>query len=159
MENSLWHCFLPALVSYTPKGQQDGVLLRTTWKVGGNEVVEIKSGGNRSDPILGCVPRHDDQSSAIPSVMIPVSLQVGHLPLPPQFGHLSWSELRATFRPVPKHCWQSPLPPQSRQRLLPPRLLNGMNTPGNDSTPMWAGRVRLLLDGDVARGSHCFELG
>src|ERR1035441_8239341 len=93
MENSLWHCFLPALVSYTPKGQQDGVLLRTTWKVGGNEVVEIKSGGNRSDPILGCVPRHDDQSSAIPSVMIPVSLQVGHLPLPSQFGHFSWSEL------------------------------------------------------------------
>ena len=59
MENSLWHCFLPALVSYTPKGQQDGVLLRTTWKVGGNEVVEIKSGGNRSDPILGCVTRHE----------------------------------------------------------------------------------------------------
>jgi hypothetical protein len=36
-------------------------------------------------------------------VMIPVSLQVGHLPVPAQFGHFSWSELRATFRPVPKH--------------------------------------------------------
>src|ERR1017187_1053843 len=57
LENSLRHCFLPALVSYTPKGQQDGVLLRTTWKVGGNEVVEIKSGGNRSDPSFGCVTR------------------------------------------------------------------------------------------------------
>src|ERR1035441_9171274 len=119
MENSLWHCFLPALVSYTPKGQQDGVLLRTTWKVGGNEVVEIKSGSNRSDPSFGCVTATNDQSSASPNVMIPVSLQVGHLPVPPQFGHFSWSELRATFRPVPKHCWQSPLPPQSRQRLSP----------------------------------------
>jgi hypothetical protein len=37
-------------------------------------------------------------------VMIPVSLHVGHRPVPPQFGHFSWSELRATFRPVPKHC-------------------------------------------------------
>ena len=46
----------------------------------------------------------DDQESESPSVMIPVSLQVGHLPVPPQFGHLSWSELSATFRPVPKHC-------------------------------------------------------
>ena len=47
---------------------------------------------------------HDnDQESEIPSVIIPVSLQVGHLPVPPQFGHFSWSELRATFRPVPKH--------------------------------------------------------
>ena len=27
-----------------------------------------------------------------------------------------------------------------------------MNTPGNDSTPMLAGRVRLLVDGDVPRG-------
>jgi len=26
-----------------------------------------------------------------------------HLPVPAQFGHLSWSELSATFRPVPKH--------------------------------------------------------
>jgi len=59
------------------------------------------------DDAAGDVSREnlrDDQSSATPRVMIPVSLQVGHLPVPPQFGHLSWSEFRATFRPVPKHC-------------------------------------------------------
>ena len=70
----------------------------------------------------------NDHSSAIPSVMIPVSLQVGHLPVPPQFGHFSWSEFRATFRPVPKHCRQSPLPPQSRRRRPPASPSNTMNT-------------------------------
>jgi hypothetical protein len=69
-----------------------------------NEVVEIKSGGTRSDPSFDCVIATTDQESESPSVIIPVSLHVGHLPVPPQFGHLSWSELSATFRPVPKHC-------------------------------------------------------
>src|ERR1017187_446847 len=74
------------------------------------------------------IGHHDDQESEIPSVMIPVSLQVGHLPVPPQFGHLSWSELRATFRPVPKHFWQSPVPPQFRQRLPPASPSNIMGS-------------------------------
>jgi hypothetical protein len=58
----------------------------------------------------------NDQSSVSPSVMISVSLQLGHLPVPLQFGQFSWSELRATFWPVPKQRWQSPVPPQSAQR-------------------------------------------
>jgi hypothetical protein len=61
--------------------------------------------------------------------MIPVSLQVGHRPVPPQFGHFSWSELRETFRPVPKHRWQSPDPPQSPQRRPPASSSNTMDTP------------------------------
>jgi hypothetical protein len=71
----------------------------------------------------------NDQSSARPSVMISVSLQVGHLPVPLQFGHLSLSELRATFWPVPKHRWQSPDPPQSPQRRPPASSSNTMDTP------------------------------
>jgi hypothetical protein len=60
---------------------------------------------------------------------------VGHLPDPPQFGHFSWSEFSATFWPVPKHCLQSPDPPQSRQRLrLPPRLSNDIDALGHNST-------------------------
>jgi hypothetical protein len=71
----------------------------------------------------------NDQESEIPSVMISDSPQVGHLPVPLQFGHFPSSELRATFLPVPKHRWQSPDPPQSQQRLSPARLLNGIDTP------------------------------
>ena len=58
-----------------------------------------------------------------PSVMIPASsLHVGQVPVPLQVGHFSSSELRAVFRPVPKHCWHSPVPPQSLQRRRLPKI-------------------------------------
>jgi hypothetical protein len=52
-----------------------------------------------------------------PNVVIPfASLHVGQSPVPLQCGHMYWSELSATFWPLPKQMGHSPLPPHSEQR-------------------------------------------
>jgi hypothetical protein len=79
-------------------------------------------------------------------MILPSSLQAGHCPVPLQFGHLSSSELRAVFRPVPKHRWHSPVPPQSLQRRRPPK-----RTPSDImmSLPLRADQSAASIQGSV----------
>jgi hypothetical protein len=96
---------------------------------------------------------HNYHSSAIPSVMMVVSPQVGHLPVPSQFGHFSSVEFSVTFLPVPKHRWQSPDPSQSLHCLrTPPRLPNRIDRPqirlyGGSCDVVFAGSFTIIGSG------------
>src|ERR1700733_14202085 len=48
----------------------------------------------------------------------PVPPQAGQTPVPAQFWHFGWSELRCVFVPDPKHSAHFPSPPQETQAFL-----------------------------------------